>query len=312
MKLKKPSFWDYKKPNYLAYILLPLTLIIRINNFFLNKKIKKINDKIKTICVGNIYLGGTGKTPLVIKLNEILKNSNLKIATIKKYYKNQIDEQKLLNQYTKLYCTNKREISLNQAVEDKMNLAIFDDGLQDKSLNYNLKFVCFNSEKWIGNSFLIPAGPLREDLSSIKKYDVVFLNGNENNNLQIKKIIKNHNQKIEIFETNYEIKDLKKFDRNNRYLVFSGIGNPESFLNTLKNNGFNIIEKLNFPDHYMYSNKDIEKIKKLAKNYKAQILTTEKDFIKINQDYSMGINCLKIHLVIKEEEKLIKFLNSKL
>ena len=141
MKLKKPSFWDYKKPNYLAYILLPLTLIIRINNFFLNKKIKKINDKIKTICVGNIYLGGTGKTPLVIKLNEILKNSNLKIATIKKYYKNQIDEQKLLNQYTKLYCTNKREISLNQAVEDKMNLAIFDDGLQDKSLNYNLKFV---------------------------------------------------------------------------------------------------------------------------------------------------------------------------
>ena len=71
MNLKKPKFWDYKKPNTLAYLLLPISFIIKfINSLKLKSKIKK--SKIKTICVGNIYLGGTGKTSLSIKINEIL------------------------------------------------------------------------------------------------------------------------------------------------------------------------------------------------------------------------------------------------
>ena len=73
MNFKKPKFWDLKKPSLLSYILLPLTLIFSINNFFLELRSKKINKNLKTICVGNIYLGGTGKTPLVIKINSILK-----------------------------------------------------------------------------------------------------------------------------------------------------------------------------------------------------------------------------------------------
>ena len=73
MKVNKPKFWDLKKPNYISYLLLPFTLPIIINNFFLRfKKNIKYND-IKTICVGNIYVGGTAKTPLTIKLNQILK-----------------------------------------------------------------------------------------------------------------------------------------------------------------------------------------------------------------------------------------------
>ena len=96
MKLKKPNFWDYKKPNLISYLLLPFTLPFIVNNFFLNINRKKRNKEIKSICVGNIYVGGTAKTPLTIKIFEILKKMNLKTATIKKFYNNQIDEQKIL------------------------------------------------------------------------------------------------------------------------------------------------------------------------------------------------------------------------
>ena len=83
MKFKKPNFWDYEKPNFVAYLLLPFVYLINLINFF-NKKEKIITDKIKTICVGNIYVGGTGKTPISIKINKILKNLNVKTAFIKK------------------------------------------------------------------------------------------------------------------------------------------------------------------------------------------------------------------------------------
>ena len=71
MKLKKPNFWDYKKPNLISYLLLPLTFLFIINNFFLNINSQKKNKKIRSICVGNIYVGGTAKTPLTIKIFEL-------------------------------------------------------------------------------------------------------------------------------------------------------------------------------------------------------------------------------------------------
>ena len=167
MKFKKPKFWDYKKPNFLSYLLLPLTLPLIINNFILGFKNKTSHSQIKKICVGNIYVGGTGKTPLTIKIYKILNQFGYKAAVIKKYYKSHIDEQKILNANTKLYCFKNRVMALNEAIKDNNDIAIFDDGLQDRSINYDLKFVCFNNTNWIGNGFLIPAGPLREKIESI-------------------------------------------------------------------------------------------------------------------------------------------------
>ena len=141
MKVRKPKFWDFKKPNYLSYLLLPFTLPIIINNLFLSFKKSIKYRSIKTICLGNIYVGGTAKTPLTIKLNQILKKLNFKTATIKKFYKNQIDEQKLLQKKSSLYCEKNRVNALKNALEDNIDIAIFDDGLQDAFLNYDLSFV---------------------------------------------------------------------------------------------------------------------------------------------------------------------------
>ena len=73
MIFKKPKFWDYRKPNFISLVLLPFTIILIINNILTNIFLKKNNPKIKSICVGNIYVGGTGKTPFTIKIYQILK-----------------------------------------------------------------------------------------------------------------------------------------------------------------------------------------------------------------------------------------------
>ena len=95
MIFKKPNFWDLPKPNFISYLLTPFSLPIILRNFLVKfiKKEKSLN--IKTICVGNIYLGGTGKTPLTIKIYEILKKLDKKVVTVKKHHFNQIDEQLL-------------------------------------------------------------------------------------------------------------------------------------------------------------------------------------------------------------------------
>ena len=309
MKLQKPKFWDYKKPNFLSYLLIPLTLPLIVNNFFLKfKKNNTISQKIKKICIGNIYVGGTGKTPLTIKIYQILDQLNFKTATIKKFYKDHIDEQKMLNENTKLYCQRNRTLALNEAIKDNKDVVIFDDGLQDRSINYDLKFVCFNNFKWIGNGFLIPAGPLREKVESISKYDAVFINGNTTDNSNLKSLIKRYSNEIKIFESYYSPTNFNQFDINERYIIFSGIGNPESFKETLASNNLNIIREIIYPDHYNYTQVDIDKIKLQAKNLNAKIITTEKDYTKINSNKNNDIKFLQIELKIKNEIELVNYL----
>ena len=309
MKLKKPRFWDYKKPNFISYLLLPFTFPLIINNFFLKlKKNNTNNSKIKKICIGNIYLGGTAKTPLTIKIYQILNSLKFKTATIKKFYTNHIDEQKMLTEKTKLYCLKDRNMALDKAIKDNNDVVIFDDGLQDKSINYDLEFVCFNNIKCIGNGLLIPAGPLREKINSIKKYDAIFINGNEVDNSDFKALIKKYSKDIKIFESTYSPVNIEKFDINERYLVFSGIGNPESFKEILVKNKFNIIKEIIFPDHYNYTQNDIDGIKTQAKKLNATIITTEKDYTKINSSNYDDIKFLEIDLKIENEIELINYL----
>ena len=126
--------------------------------------------------------------------------------------------------------------------------------------------------------------------------------------LKLKKKIKNYNENIKIFEADYQIRNIEKFDTNEKYLIFSGIGNPDSFFKTLKKHNFNIVKEIRFPDHYNYSSRDLDEIKEVAKSLNVKMLTTEKDYIKINNADVVGIDCLKIDLIIKEESELKKFI----
>ena len=310
MNLKKPKFWDYKKPNIYAFLLLPITLLIDLVNKIIKKisksKSKKLN--IKTICIGNFYIGGTGKTSLSIKINDILKKKKIKSCFVKKNYPDQIDEQRLLSKNGKLFLSHKRLEALNKANQEDYEIAIFDDGLQDKSINYDLKIVCFNTINWIGNGMTMPSGPLRESINNLKNYDHVFLNGNLENIDEIKKQILKINPIINIYLGRYEPVNLFEFNKNDKYIIFSGIGNHQTFTSMLKNYGLNIIYDFEFPDHYYYTKKDIDNILNTAEKSNCKIITTEKDFLRMNNINHKEIKCLKSELKINDEEKILSFI----
>ena len=312
MIFKKPKFWDQKKPNIISYILLPFTLPVVINNFLLKFKTKDKIKEIKTICVGNISVGGTGKTPTTIRLYEIFRDLEFDVVTAKKFYPSQIDENIILSKKTNFINAKNRRLIINQATKNQKNIIIFDDGLQDKTISYDLEFVCFDVKNFIGNGLLIPSGPLREKLDSLMKYDGVFLKSENQIDVEKLNLIKKYNPKIEIFITFLEINNLLEFDLKKDYLIFSGIGNPESFKDILEKNNFNIVEEIIFPDHHDYKNREIEDILKKAKDKSAAIITTEKDYVKISKEYSHDIKFLSINLKIQNEKKLINFLKSQL
>jgi len=302
--LKKPKFWDQKKNSWISFVLLPLSIVTYLNNFISKFYSKKV-FKIKTICVGNIYVGGTGKTPLAIELFKISNNLNLKTVIIKKKYLSHQDEINLLKTKVNLITNFSRSKALKIAEKKKYDVAIFDDGLQDKHIKYDLKIVCFDKKNFLGNEKLIPAGPLRQSIESIKDCNYVFFNGPYPLNLRFKQKIKKLSKKIIIFESLPKLINSNENIKKKRYLLFSGIGNPKNFLFFLKKKNYNILNYITFPDHYDYSMKDLNKLRSIAKNSKTKLLTTEKDYLRI-KFYKKDISYVKIQLDIKNKNKLIK------
>ena len=312
MKFYKPKFWD-KRDNMSLFsiILMPLSLIAIIKNYYENSKIKKNFYDLKTICVGNIYIGGTGKTPLVNNLASHFKKK-YKTYIIKKNYPSHLDEKKLLETKHKVIFEKTRELSIAKAESEKAEMLIFDDGLQEKKINYGLKIVCFNSLKLDGNGLVIPAGPLREKLSSVMNYDIVIINGNPNK--ESKKFInkiKSINPNLKIFTGKYVPKNYTKF-RKKKFFLFSGIGNPHTFSDTLQGLKINFKGYEKFPDHYDYKESDLQKLKSLAKLKNCELLTTEKDYFRIKKSFRKNINFLKVELLINEEKQFYKYLKEKL
>ena len=307
MKLIKPKFWETK--NFISLILYPFSAITFLINSIKKFSIKKTFE-IKTICIGNIFIGGTGKTSLAIEINELLRKK-FRTVFIKKNYENQMDEMNLLKNRGKIISSSKRENALSAASKKKYQVAILDDGLQQKNINYDLKIACFNSKYALGNEYMLPAGPLRENLNVIKNYDLIFLSGEKKNKKLLLKL-KSINKNLQIFEGKYKPLNLKKFNLRKKYLMFCGIGNPHEFEQTLVKYKFNISKKIIFPDHHKFSNVDLKKLKYNASRDNLTLVTTEKDFFRLDKAQRKNIKFLKIKLEIKDKEKLKKILISKL
>ena len=147
MKIFKPKFW-HKKNSLISFLLLPLSFFFQL--LIILKKLIRKREKfsIPIICVGNIYLGGTGKTPLSIEITKILEKLNKKTAIVKKYYKEHEDEFNLINSRNiKLFKNTSRATAIKKATENKYNCLVLDDGFQDTSILKNLSIICFNSEQ---------------------------------------------------------------------------------------------------------------------------------------------------------------------
>jgi tetraacyldisaccharide 4'-kinase len=303
MILFKPRFWDKNKISFISIVVFPISLIIKIFSFLKKKFTKTCQFSIPIICVGNIYLGGTGKTPLCIEIFSILKNLNMNPVFVRKKYTSFQDEANLQESVGPVYQHKKRGEAIKSAIKNHANIAILDDGFQDFSISKNLSIVCFNEKQWIGNGFTIPSGPLRESLSGLKRADCVVINGEKNINIENQ--ILNINDKIKIFYITHILHSVESF-KNKKVTAFAGIGNPDKFFTDIEYNKIDIIEKIKFPDHYNYSRKEMDDLVSKSKKNNTILLTTEKDYFRISKNYQRHVNYLKISVKIEDKINFIK------
>ena len=305
MNFKKPEFWDKSELSIWSIILYPFSLLFLIIS--LGAKFLKIKKKfpIPIVCVGNIYTGGTGKTPLALEIFKITKSYGKNPAFVKKGYDYLYDEIQMLDKAGKTYSDKNRKEAIKSLISDKHDVAILDDGFQDLSIEKDFSILCFNSRQLIGNGFLIPAGPLRESFNSIKKVDCVLINGDRN--IEFENKINKINKNIKIFYSKYKIKNIENF-KNKEIVAFAGIGNPSNFFHLLKENNINVKKTYSFPDHYNYSENDFSKI---IGDKNMKIITTEKDYFRMNDRQKQNCEFVKVDLEIENKSGFVNLIKNK-
>ena len=308
MRIYKPKFWD-QKISLVSLILLPFTILVKLIILLRKRLIKGEKFNIPVICIGNIYLGGTGKTPTAILIANELVKIGKKPSIVRKYYSDQEDEYNLIKKhYKSLFVNLKRSTAILDAENKSYDSVILDDGFQDYKIKKDLNIICFNQNQLIGNGMVIPSGPLRESLDALEDAQVVIINGNKN--LEFEQTILRYNKNLNIFYSNYYPVNLNEFKKK-KLLAVAGIANPKNFFDLLLKEGLEIEKKMIFPDHYQFKKSEMENILKYAEERNLQIVMTEKDYFKIKQFNHNEIKYLKIILKIDNCEKLIKLISDK-
>ncbi len=319
-------YFFYKK-TILSFLLIPFRILYIIVSKLRWHLQTPYKSKAKIICVGNITLGGTGKTPAVIKLADELLKQGFKVGIISRGYKGNLsskipvlidinkhtaknvgDEPFMIKKYFQNkvpLCICKNRGKAIKTIENFVDIIIADDGFQNNSFYKDINILVFDDKIATGNNMIFPSGPLRQSLkTAIKKTDAIILNRFENNfynNL----ICFN----IPIFKSKIKIKNLTQL-QGEKVIAFSGISNNQKFFDSIKQKNLNLIKTFSFKDHYQYTTKDIEKIITISKGYK--ILTTTKDFVKIPSKYHDKIIAVETELEIENINNLIKLIKEKL
>ncbi len=306
MRINKPIFWDQKISIY-SLVLFPFSILVKLLVFFKKKFTKSKKFNIPVICIGNIYIGGTGKTPTAILIANELVKIGKKPSIVRKYYADQEDEYELIRKYYNNLSLNlKRSVAILDAENKSYDSVILDDGFQDYKIKKDFNIICFNQNQLIGNGMVIPSGPLRESLGALKDAQVVIINGKKS--LEFEDKIFQYNKNLNIFYSNYYPVNSSEF-KEKKLLAVAGIANPKNFFDLLSMEGHKIEKKMIFPDHYQFKKFEIAKIVKYAEEKNLQIVMTEKDFFKIKKFNYNEIKYLKITMKIDNCDKLIKIIS---
>ena len=303
----------WKSNNFLNLLLFPFSIL-----YYLCFVIYKISNKekkcnIPVLCVGNITLGGAGKTPTVIEMRQILAKNFKKIFVLTRGYKgaakgplivskdhsfHEVGEESLLHSQFGLTCVSKKKISGAKFCEAQGGkLIIMDDGLQSIDIKKNCKVLVIDSDYGFGNKNIFPSGPLRETIRcGIKNCDLILIIGNNSNILKKNMIPK---QKVFMAKKEISIESCK----NKNLFVFSALGNNTNFHNSLLHSGFTIKRIKSFSDHYIFKKNDILSILNLAKKENLTVVCTKKDYIKVPEEFKNKITPVNLNLKIEKKNK---------
>ncbi len=313
--MRAPKYWQEKCLT--SKLLRPIS---KIYNYITQRRIRNtsgINSNIPVICIGNINIGGVGKTPTCIAIREGFKDKN--VYFLSRGYKSKLkdilvdstqssievgDEALLLTKHSPTIISSDRIRGMELAQRYGAEVVIMDDGYQNPYLKKDYALLVLDGEYGLGNKEIFPSGPLRESLiDGLRRAHGVLIIGKDRQGLEEK--IKSYSG-IKIYKGRITPvlrgEDLK----GKEVIAFAGIGRVEKFYNTLESLGAIIKKRYDFGDHHEYTEAELEEIIRYRDSHDYMVITTEKDYVRLAEKYKIKIKYLEIKLEIDKIEELIK------
>ena len=312
--MKTPPFW-YQPPGLLSTLLQPIGWLYGKGGKVISSFKKSQRFPIPIISIGNIVSGGSGKTPTAIALAHILKEKGIKVHFVTRGYGGRKqgpllvnasshtpeevgDEPLLLARQSQTWVAKSRPLGVQAALEDGAELIILDDGHQTTSLYKDISFVVVDALQGFGNGQVIPAGPLREGLEEgLKRADAIICIGKSTGLFD-----------KQMFSAKSVFQPLKV----GRVVAFCGLGFPQKFYKSLKEFGINVVATESFPDHYIYQEKDLQRLLTISKAHQAELVTTRKDWVKLPKAWQTRVNVLDMHIEFENPEEVYQFIVGRL
>lgn len=315
--MRPPAFW-FTAPDQPA---LPARLLSPLAALYTKATAKRVAQTgesvgVPVICVGNLNAGGTGKTPTVIALAQRLSERGLVTHTVSRGYGGRLqgpvmvdakthsaadvgDEPLLISAFTPCWVSKDRLEGAQKAVSAGAQAVLLDDGFQNPSLNKDISIIVVDAVKGFGNGRVLPAGPLREPVEiGLKRADFVLSIGPDASQT---KFTETWGQKITIPHLQGALQPLPLgMDwADTKVIAFAGIGHPEKFFNTLREAGADILRTVALDDHQPLSSTLLQRLENEAAQIGAQLVSTEKDAVRLPKEYRQKVLTFPVRLNIK-------------
>ena len=324
--MQPPNFW-YRVPAGLAsQVLRPIGALYALASRARHTLQTPWQPSVPVICVGNLTVGGTGKTPTAIAIARLLQEHNLNVHFLTRGYGSSVrsplrvdrvlhdatrvgDEPLLLADVAPTWVSPDRRASAQQAIQAGAEILVMDDGHQNPTLRKDLSLVVVDGEVGFGNGQVLPAGPLREPVpDGLGRANAVLIMGDDRRNL-FHALPSCHKKSLTVFRGNLEPDGATDSLRGTRVIAFAGIGRPEKFYATLRHLGCKIVETQSFPDHHDYSVDEVQALVQKARVMTAQLITTTKDKARLGQNFAQHMRSLPVHVRWADETALRAWLS---
>lgn len=318
--MRPPDFWSRppERPGLAARLLAPLGFLYGRIVAARLKRAPAYRPAVPVICIGNLTLGGAGKTPVAIAVLKRLAALRASPVALSRGYGGAAtgplkvepdhlaaevgDEPLLLARHAPTIVAKDRAAGARAAMEAGAGVIVMDDGFQNPSLPKDLAIAVIDAETGFGNGRVFPAGPLREPAKEgLARADAVILMGEGP------------------FDPGHPVTlrarlraPLASVFDDRRVVAFAGIGRPEKFFRSLQRAGADIIAVFAYPDHHAYRDDDLERMKALTRARHAALVTTEKDFVRLPPRLRKGVLTLPVEAVFEDERALDALLRTAL